>query len=103
MNKNIMKKYAQLKSQQIDIEFKLNELKPDVIEAMGDQKAISNGYGKFTQVVSRKFLFSRKLTNYEAKQREKIASMKRKEIDKGDIPWSESTSLRYDLPKVKVN
>lgn len=102
MNKT-MKKYAQLKSQQIDIEYKLNELKPDVIKAMGDQKTISNGFGKFTQVISRRFLFSKKLVSYEAKQREKIASMKRKEIDKGDIPWNESVSLRYDLPKAKVN
>ena len=65
MNKELLAKYAELKQIVTEAEAQLDELKPQVIEMMGDNDAIETDFGTFSLSKRRTWTYSPAITERE--------------------------------------
>jgi regulator of replication initiation timing len=91
MNKEILSRYAALKRDIAQAETELDELKPQVIEMMGDNDAIETDFGTFSISKRRTWTYTPALTEKE----KQLKVDKKLEEQLGTATYTEAPVLMY--------
>jgi len=99
MNKDLLKQYADLKVLIADAESKLDTLKPQVLETIGEAEEVQTDFGTFSITKRRSWTYPQDITNKE----KELKADQKKAQQLGTAEYTEAPVLVFKVIKENEN
>lgn len=99
LNKAVFEEYAALKNEEKEIAAKIDKLKPAMMAEIDqtEEKAVTTPFGNFSITTRKTYKYSPAIKVAQ----EAVDNMMNDEVATGKATFTESRSVRFEVPKVK--